>query len=182
MVSYGFMMFSYSYYYSIGETHKTEISTEHHRRMHLTKVPRSRTSFSSCPSWRHMFDFPSIIYDDIIYDNDYYNILCMLYIYIYKCVYVYIYIYMRVYIYMTARCPVDIWFTVPIKIGIISMAMLVHGICVDAPKHLHIAALHAWIAVKGVSTVFLLTWHSLSIALGKSADYPWNILTFLMMN
>ena len=59
------------------------------------------------------------------------------------------------------------------------MAMLV--LCVDAPKHLHVAALHAWIAVKGVSTVFLLIWRSLSIALGKSADYPYETYQHLLL-
>ena len=66
------------------------------------------------------------------------------------------------------------------KIEVVSRAMLVYRrVCVDAPKDSRVTALHAGIAVKGVSTVFLiflLTWHSLSIALGKSADYPWHIL------
>ena len=83
-------------------------------------------------------------------------------------------------LYMGHLNPFDRSFTAPIKIEVVSRAMLVYRrVCVDAPKHLRVTALHAGIAVKGVSTVFLiflLTWHSLSIALGKSADYPWHIL------
>ena len=79
-------------------------------------------------------------------------------------------------LYMGHLNPFDRSFTAPIKIEVVSRAMLVYRrVCVDAPKHLRVTALHARIAVKRVSTVFLiflLTWHSLSIALGKSADYP----------